>query len=367
MSIQTNFRSRITTNGPMIFFSDPSAEIDLSQEIRNAIDTKLSFYAYRCPGDFMVSFGTSETLYNGFGTPGFVISMFAPPGNFITIPWKGKSCKDTEYSSTYSFPKSSTTFEQYSEEIKSIKRNLEDIEHGKTVAARVIVETGNVDLGATFYNMCRLYPTAFVFCFSTPLTGCWIGASPETVVQSHNGALSAMALAGTRAANTQQPWDEKNLEEQKIVADYIEECFKRHSLQPVKNPLQTVAAGRIEHLCNIISAEITEFVNSSNISDLLKDLTPTPALCGMPKQLSLDTIAQNEAFDRGCYGGFCGPYSSPEDFIFFANLRCALVEKERYALFAGGGITQKSDIETEWNETLMKATTVMNALRFENQ
>lgn len=60
MGIRYTRNQSRATNGPMIFFSDPSAEIDLMDEIRGAVSSTLSFYAYRRPGDLMVSFGSSE-------------------------------------------------------------------------------------------------------------------------------------------------------------------------------------------------------------------------------------------------------------------------------------------------------------------
>ncbi|MDE6299788.1 MAG: chorismate-binding protein, partial [Muribaculaceae bacterium] len=65
---------------------------------------------------------------------------------------------------------------------------------------------------------------------------------------------------------------------------------------------------------------------------------------------------------RGCYGGFCGPYRSAEDFTFYVNLRCAQIERERYCIYSGGGITLKSDTEKEWEETELKATTINDSL-----
>lgn len=43
MGIRYNRDTHRATNGPMIFFSDPSAEIDLADEIRGAISSQLSF------------------------------------------------------------------------------------------------------------------------------------------------------------------------------------------------------------------------------------------------------------------------------------------------------------------------------------
>ena len=70
MGIRFDKDTRRATNGPMIFFSDPSAEISLGEEIRGAIESRLSFYAYRRPGDMMITYGSSEGVVEGIGVPG---------------------------------------------------------------------------------------------------------------------------------------------------------------------------------------------------------------------------------------------------------------------------------------------------------
>ena len=43
----------------------------------------------------------------------------------------------------------------------------------------------------------------------------------------------------------------------------------------------------------------------------------------------------------------------------FVNLRCMKVLKNKVALFVGGGLTNKSTPEKEWEETILKAQTLM--------
>ncbi len=88
MAIRFDKDTRRATNGPMIFFSDPSAEISISDEIRGAIESRLSFYAYRMPGDMIMSFGSSEGVVEGIGQAGFVIAPFLPGNPYLTIPYK---------------------------------------------------------------------------------------------------------------------------------------------------------------------------------------------------------------------------------------------------------------------------------------
>ena len=357
MGIRFEYGARKATNGPMIFFSDPVSEVNLQEEIRGAIESRLCFYAYRLPGDMMVSFGSSEGAVEGIGIPGFVIAPFLPGGKPYTIPYAPTPRNNTQ--EEYPFPDHSTRKEEYITEIETIKDEIGAKDNCKIVAARVLVMSSNVDVAASFMRLLSVYPEAYIFCFSTPQTGCWIGASPELLLNGKSGVFSTMALAGTRKAFSPGQWDQKNIKEQKMVADYIISTLKDFGLNVDEGETITKNAGNVEHLCTPIKAySPTGNSDPADLSSLLHSLSPTPATAGVPRQRALDIITSSEHFQRAFYGGFCGPYRSTDEFTFSVMLRCARVESGRAALFVGGGITAYSEPEKEWEETEMKLATL---------
>ncbi|MCH5226589.1 MAG: chorismate-binding protein [Muribaculaceae bacterium] len=349
MGIRYERDSRRATNGPLIFFSIAKDEA-FEEEIRSAFISGLSFYAYRFPNDSMMCYGSSEGYEVGLDHPGFVIGRFEPGLPIITIPYNGAKSNDTSIES-YEMPDTSTKYEEYSKEVEGIVASLQNHPKSKVVAARVLIKENEFDIAELFYTLCQRFPDAFVFCFSTPATGCWIGASPELLLSGREDNLQSMALAGTRPLGAIGEWDKKNIEEQRIVTDYISDIFKAQNLFPsIGNP-QTLATGKIEHICTGISATRDK---DFNLEKMIRALSPTPALCGEPKDFALKKIHEYEKFDRGCYGGFCGPYHSISDFSFNVVLRCASLTERKICLYAGGGITNHSDVESEWKETEMK-------------
>lgn len=357
MGIRFEYGSRKATNGPMIFFSDPVSEVNLQEEIRGAIESRLCFYAYHLPGDMMVSFGSSEGVVEGIGQPGFVISPFLPDQISYTIPYAPTARNNAQ--EQYPFPEASTTREDYYSEIEAIQLSIGRYDDKKIVAARVRVDYSRMDVAGTFLQLTKTYPDAYVFCFSTPQTGCWIGATPELLLSRHNRKFTTMALAGTRKAYTPGPWDLKNEKEQQMVVAYIEHCLAANSLNVRNEGPTTRRAGAIEHICSYIEAETEKSDFSLGIlRHLLHTLSPTPATAGVPKEDALRIITTNEKFDRAFYGGFCGPFRSIDDFTFFVMLRCGRAEANRFALFAGGGITAMSEKAAEWEETELKLTTL---------
>ncbi len=369
MSLRFDKDTRRATNGPMIFFSDPSAEISLGEEIRGAINSRLSFYAYRRPGDMMISFGSSETVVEGIGVPGFVIAPFNPALPYLTIPYKplpnkDSNAKDYSFSTAVSVTES-TSKSGHAAEVNAIREAIDKQGYGKVVAARIIVEDKRVEPAATFSNLCREYPNAFVFCFSTPVTGCWVGASPELLLEAHAGKILTMSLAGTRAAYSPGEWDVKNVEEQQMVTDFIVESLKENGLNPSIGETLTKYAGPVEHICTPITAPLSSDFDNEKVNALLRSLSPTPAVCGLPRDFALQLIERYEHFNRGCYGGFCGPYHAANDFHLFVNLRSAMIEDVRSCIYVGGGITHLSNPDEEWEETAIKAQTISKFIEFQ--
>lgn len=323
-----------------------------------------AFYFYRLPGETEVHHGMSDHVIEGISGQGFVIAPFDPESPYLTIP--DTDCLSSIHNADiefYPFPECSTTPGEHSLEIKEIQSLLKMNGGGKTIAARVIVEDMTVNLKETFSELCKRNPDAFVFCFSTPQTGCWIGASPELLLKSSSGSLETVALAGTRPAGAHGEWDFKNIEEQQMVSDFIAEVLISHNLKPEISFPHTRRAGKVEHLATKIQSTPDTPLNRSQLNSLLNTLSPTPALCGTDRKNSLKIIEKYEGFSRGCYGGFCGPYISPENFSFFVTLRCCAVKEDSVAIFSGGGITLRSNPADEWEETEMKAATIRDSLQ----
>lgn len=317
----------------------------------------------------MVS-GGSERLLKGFAK-GFVIAPFANPDEgLITIPYDicdpdAKTIPETSYIPL------STSRKDYEEEVRHIIRSLGD-DRGKTVAARAIRLDIHIDLDTTFDRLCSSYPEAFVFLFSTPVTGTWIGASPELLLRKEGDFISTMALAGTRRSSAEdKEWDEKNRDEQAMVTEFIMDSLMRHCGAATAGKTFTKKAGPVEHICTPISAYMQpsllsdeyEESYSNRLRQLLTELSPTPALCGSDRARSLEIISKSETFPREMYGGFCGPYDIEGVTAFYVNLRSAKVSTEAAAIYAGGGITALSSPENEWNETELKSKTIINKLK----
>lgn len=328
-----------------------------------------SFCAYRFPGDtsvYIFKGNLSDGLFPGFVIAPFDLCIHTPLSiqNLKNADWSDFFLMmETDNSANHVFrlPVVSTTEQEHSFEVNTIVSELGGNQGSKTIAAKAICSDTVIDAMESFESLCSAFANSFIFLFYTPLSGAWLGASPEILLEVKNNALRTYALAGTRPAGVSGEWDYKNVKEQEIVEKYIIDVLKRENIGSIRSSRSTRVAGKVEHILTEIEGLIESPVD---ILEFLRDLSPTPALCGFPKIESMNRISRLENFQRGYYGGFCGPMFSDNDFKFYVNLRSISFERSRWCMFAGGGITASSKAKDEWIETERKAESIIKNLKF---
>ncbi|MRH86542.1 isochorismate synthase [Nocardia sp. SYP-A9097] len=200
-----------------------------------------------------------------------------------------------------------------------------------------------------------------------------LGATPEVLVTRHGRTVTLRPLAGTLprladpGADAAQAREllssSKNLEEHAYVVEWI-----RDQLAPVCGTLtipdgpELLSTPEVWHLATPITAELRD--SSITALDLAVLLHPTPAICGTPTALALDTICDLEG-DRGFYSGAVGWCDANGDGEWVVAIRCAELSADGRSLraFGGGGIVAASDPHTELVETTAKLRTFLGGLQ----
>ena len=212
-------------------------------------------------------------------------------------------------------------------------------------------------------NLFGLYPDAFTYIWYHPSSGIWCGATPELLVQTDGQEFHTMALAGTRPYHQYLPadWSPKEEEEQQLVVDFIVNRLQKVTSVVKLSKTRTHRAGTVVHLRTDISGILKK--NKTTLESLVKTLHPTSAVCGMPRKLVTKFLHENEGYDRGFYTGFLGVFDSDKGLgELYVNLRCMRLTPEEATIYIGGGITEASDPESEWQETENKKQTMLNVL-----
>lgn len=243
---------------------------------------------------------------------------------------------------------------------------------------------------ALFIRACRIFPRLMIMLFSTPESGTWIVASPEILLKGRGEIFHTVALAGTMAYKEgYAEWSMKNKAEQNIVEQYIESTIRPLATEIIKDGPYTVRAGNLVHLrtdfrfriaaeehkderrpddgrCHELEGtvpdSIRETASRAAIGKLVGRLHPTPAVCGLPKEVARDFIMANEGQERKYYSGFAGPVGINGETHLYVSLRCAELGDETITAYAGGGIMPESTCTAEWRETEMKMYTILTSL-----
>jgi isochorismate synthase len=254
--------------------------------------------------------------------------------------------------------------------IRLIQDSIEKINAGefeKVVLSRVKSVPGiyTARLAEIFQILCDSYPTAFVYLFY--VNGqCWTGATPEPFVCSCEDELNTVSLAGTRPYHEKdldiRNWNKKELLEQEYVTLHIEKILKNYDVSAyTKRGPYVARAGNLLHLRTDFT--FSALAVGNRLPSLIQTLHPTPAVCGMSTGKAMDFIRNAEKHNREYYAGFLGPVGIDDLIQLYVNLRCLKVHDNRLILYIGGGITHDSVPEEEWEETEIKADTLLSVLK----
>lgn len=233
---------------------------------------------------------------------------------------------------------------------------------GKTVFSRVI--EGETELELLIVNAESLFdmnPDAFCLLAMTAAGEVWLMATPELLLDMKGSRFTTMALAGTRMAGSHEPWDTKNNDEHSIVRNYICDSLDGLRIEYEVSETKTRKSNNVEHLCTMIEGCVDSDINAETILDTL---SPTPAVCGYPREDARVNISNLEDHPRRFYTGYTVVTTPDGELRAFVNLRCACIDTStgRFLVYTGGGITKDSDSEDEWNETQLKAASLVEVL-----
>lgn len=211
-----------------------------------------------------------------------------------------------------------------------------------------------------FQKACRMYPHQMIALVFTEDYGYWLMATPELLLRQAGDKWMTMALAGTMAEGKEGGWSNKNRREQQVVEDYVSATLAPFADDVEKAGPYTTQAARLFHLRTDFTFTLR---TGENINDVIAALHPTPAVCGLPKNAALESLAKYESFDRRYYSGFCGPWNICGDQALFVSLRCMEIsDGKNFSLYAGGGLLKESVERYEWQETEAKMQTMRNIL-----
>ncbi|AUJ25913.1 MULTISPECIES: isochorismate synthase MenF [Virgibacillus] len=262
--------------------------------------------------------------------------------------------------------------EQWKKTVQRAKQEIQQKQMDKIVLAREMRLTFSkqVDISQMLSDLIDKQSNSYIFAFEQSDKSCFVGATPERLVRIEKKELLSTCLAGTapRGATVEEDQriaatlfhDPKNREEHDFVVQMIKQGINKYCTDvqipdiPVVYPLKN-----LQHLYTPVTGILKD---GYTIFNVIKELHPTPALGGVPRDLSMTFIRNNERLDRGWYGAPVGWLDSNEYGEFAVAIRSALIQDDEASLFAGCGIVKDSDPEEEFAETEIKFSPMLTVL-----
>ena len=256
--------------------------------------------------------------------------------------------------------------------VENVNKALKKIDSGevqKIVLSRQIdLELNdNIKISSALEILGKRYPRCYVFAFRKN-SSIFFGASPEKLAKISNGWIEADALAGSISRGKSEEEDsnlaktllasKKDLAEQEIVVSFIRDSFSQFCSQVVFEPKPIIRKlPNIQHLWTPIKGKINP---NKSIFTILKELHPTPAICGVPWNKALKSIKEMEPHNRGLFSGMIGWFNLKNEGEFAVAIRAALLKGKKIYAFAGCGIVQGSDPEIEYAESELKLKPIIS-------
>jgi isochorismate synthase len=358
------------------------------EALKLCIEKNLVFAAYRLPHADSVRLIVQKnpvakivTVNSGlFNSTGFLISPFIendvnqsyliqPDIDYIStdyIDFEELKALPANSRSTENFENGITSRKEFICQVEEIKNAIKEKKFEKAVISRIkVVERKyRPKLTEIFQLLINSYSNAFVYLFNVD-GQVWMGATPEPLICSDKNEMETVSLAGTREFNDDNlnlhNWSKKEKDEQELVTLFIDNILKSFNINYLhKKGPYTKKAGNLIHLRTDFTLDFHQI--NGQLGELVQELHPTSAVCGYPKKESMEFILKLEKHNRRFYSGFLGPINMDEKVLLFVNLRCMQVMDERLVLHIGAGITSDSIAEDEWDETEIKADTLLSII-----
>lgn len=260
--------------------------------------------------------------------------------------------------------------EAYLQSIENVTSLIKANEADKVVIARSLALDfdGKVTSDMMLAQITAEQPESYLFVFESG-DDFFFGASPERLVMVKDNDAYSSCVAGSikRGATKEQDDaygsellnDAKNLQEHQYVVDMIRQSFEENcATYTLPNGPQLLKIRDIQHLFTPVEGQLKE---NASILHMVKNLHPTPALGGAPRERAMEVIREYEPTDRGVYAAPIGWMNAEGDGEFAVAIRSALVHNNQAYLYAGGGIVADSKPQSEYEETLVKFRPMLRA------
>jgi len=200
-------------------------------------------------------------------------------------------------------------------------------------------------------------------------------ASPERFLKRQQNTLVSQPIKGTRRRiqdkqqdrNIKQElfFDEKERSENVMIVDLVRNDFSKIAIKSSVEVEELFGIYTFEQVHQMISTITCNIPKNIAFSDIIKAIFPMGSMTGAPKIAAMQLIEQYEHTKRGLFSGAVGYITPKGNFDFNVVIRSILYnEQNKYvSIQTGSAITIDCDAEKEYEECLLKAKAMLEALQ----
>lgn len=203
-------------------------------------------------------------------------------------------------------------------------------------------------------------------------------ASPERYIKREGASVVSQPIKGTAKRLKDEKADQemvkrlqenpKERSENIMITDLVRNDLSRFAVKgsvEVEELCKVYTFEQVHQLISTIRCEVEADYSSVAI---LKNTFPMGSMTGAPKVSAMKIIEELEDAKRGLYSGAVGYFTPNGDFDFNVVIRSILYNKQKeYVSYSvGGAITANSVVEDEYEECLLKAKAMREALEQTN-
>lgn len=197
--------------------------------------------------------------------------------------------------------------------------------------------------------------------------------SPERFIKCIDRKIETRPIKGTRPRGNTKEEDirlqeelknsEKDKSELLMIVDLERnDLGKVSKIGTVKVP-ELFVIEPYANVSHLVATVIGELEDSLDSIDVLKATFPGGSITGAPKIRAMEIIDELEPTQRNVYTGSVGYIGFNGDMDFNIAIRTLIKKDEKIYFQVGGGITWDSNPEDEYQETLDKAKSIMEAVK----
>lgn len=199
-----------------------------------------------------------------------------------------------------------------------------------------------------------------------------IGSSPEVMVRLEDRKATLRPIAGTRrrgatpeadaALAAELLADPKEVAEHVMLIDLGRNDLGRVCVPGTVQPTTKMVVERYSHVMHIVTNLEGRLKPELDAVHLLQACFPAGTVSGAPKVKAMQIIAETEPDARGPYAGAVGYFGYNGTCDTGITLRTILLQDGVARVQAGAGIVADSVPEAEWQETVNKASALLEVL-----